>query len=161
MKKVRDFMSRRVVKLRPSDSIFGAARVLAKHRISGAPVLERGRLVGMVSESDIVKFMSMKLSSALDIPKKVVQTSLSLLMLDFMRASRDHLGFKKELKRISKTKVGDIMTQVVTSVEPDANLFDAAARMDRHDINRLPVVDGNGRLVGIIARADLIKALCD
>lgn len=161
MKKVKDFMTKKVVKIKPDNSIFHAAKVFSEHRISGAPVVERGRIIGMVSESDIIKFMSLKLSGVLDLPKKLVQTSLSLLMLDFMRAGKNHLGFKKELKRISKTKVRDIMTPAVMIVEPDTNLFEAAAEMDRHDVNRLPVVNEKRKLVGIIARADLVKALCD
>jgi len=165
MKKVKDFMTRKVVKIKPDDSIFRAAKVFSENKISGAPVVKKGQIIGMVSESDIVKFMSLRLSNALDLPKKLAQTSLSLLMLDFMRAGKDHLGFKKELQRISKTKIKDIMTPAVVFAEPDTNLFDAAAIMDKHDVNRLPVVDGKGKtkrkLVGIIARADLVKALCE
>jgi CBS domain-containing protein len=65
---------------------------------------------------------------------------------------------KDELKRISRTKVKDVMSKRAVFISPEENLFDAADLMERKDVNRLPVVDKE-KLVGIITRADLIKAL--
>ncbi len=164
MKKVKNFMSRRVVKLKPSDSIFKAAKSFCKHKISGAPVIDSEktkRVIGIVSESDIVKFMGTKICNIKTMAGDFTYQSLSLLLLHVIRTSKNHLGFKKELGRISKIKIEDVMSKRVVSVSPDESIFDAAEKMDKHDVNRLPVVDAKGKLIGIIARADLVKALCD
>lgn len=164
MKKVKNFMSRRVVKLKPNDSIFKAAKAFCKHKISGAPVIDSEktkRVIGVVSESDIVKFMGTKICNIKALVGDFTYQSLSLLLLHFLRMSKNHLGFKKEIGRISKTKIEDVMSKRVISVSPEESIFDAAEKMDAHDVNRLPVIDGKGKLAGIIARADLVKALCD
>ena len=157
-------MSRRVVKLKPSDSIFKAAKAFSKRKISGAPVIDSERtkrVIGVVSESDIIKFMGTKICNTKALVGGYTYQSMWLLLLHALRTGKNHLGFKKELGRISKIKIKDVMSKRVVSVKPDASIFDAAEKMDEHDINRLPVVDSKGTLIGIIARADLIKALCD
>jgi len=161
MKKVKDFMSRRVLYLKPNDTIFKAAKAFCRRNISGAPVVSSAqskRVIGVVSESDIVKFMGTKICNTQSLAGDFTYQSLSLILLHFVRTGKDHLGFKKELGRISKTKIKDVMSKRVISVSPDESVLDAAERMDANDVNRLPVVK-NGKLVGIIARADLLKAL--
>jgi len=122
-------------------------------------VVSRGKVLGVVSETDIVKFMSMKLSQSLN-SKSLPLQSLSMICLNLIKTGKSHLAIKEDLERISRIKVKNVMTKEAVSVGPDTNIFDAAAMMERHDINRLPVVS-RGKLVGIIARADLIKALVD
>jgi len=153
MKKVKDFMNPDVIYFKPEDSIFKVAKVFAENDISGAPVVKRKKIIGVISECDIVKFMSSKLGKkpGLTLP------SLSLLVLSFIR---DHVNLKSELKRISKIKIKDFMTKKVVSISPEASLLEAASVMEKNDINRLPVVEKK-KLVGIIARADLIKALVE
>jgi CBS domain-containing protein len=161
MKKVKDFMSRRVLYLKPDDTIFKAAKSFCRRNISGAPVVSSAqskRVIGVVSESDIVKFMGTKICNTQSMAGDFTYQSLSLLLLHFVRTGKDYLGFKKELGRISKTKIKDVMSKRVISVSPEESVLDAAQRMDANDVNRLPVVK-NGKLVGIIARADLLKAL--
>ncbi len=161
MKKVKHFMSRRVLYLKPDDTIFKAAKSFCRRGISGAPVVSSAqskRVIGVVSESDIVKFMGTKICNTQSMAGDFTYQSLSLLLLHFVRTGKDYLGFKKELGRISKTKIKDVMSKRVISVSPDESVLDAAQRMDANDVNRVPVVK-NGKLVGIIARADLLKAL--
>lgn len=160
MKKVKDFMNRKVITIKPSDSIFDAAKVFSELGISGAPVVYRKKVVGVISETDIIKFMSMKLSDVMELPPKMMQQSLSMLCIGLIRVGREHLGLKKEIDRLSRTRVKDVMSKEAVSIGPDANVFDAAAIMQRHDVNRLPVVR-KGKLVGLIARADLIRALIE
>jgi CBS domain-containing protein len=158
MKKVRDFMNKQVFFVKPEFSIFDVARVFAKNDISGAPVVDKGKVVGVVSVSDLTKFMSIKLADAEIIAD--APGSLSLLLLNFARFSKDYIGFKKEMDRISKTKIKNIMSKNVVCVTPETNLFEAANIMDKKDVNRLPVVD-KGKLIGIISRADILKALVE
>lgn len=161
MKKVKEFMTRRVIYFKPSDTIFKAAKTFCEKKISGAPVVEDAKtkkVVGVVSESDIVKFMGINLFGPKHFTGDFTYQSLTLLFFNFLRMSKNYLHVKKEVERVSKIKVTDVMTKKVISVSPEATIFDAASKMDMHDVNRLPVVK-DGKLVGIIARADLLKAL--
>ncbi|MEM5793828.1 MAG: CBS domain-containing protein [Candidatus Aenigmatarchaeota archaeon] len=156
MKKVRDFMNCNVIFVSPEDSIFKAAKIFCDKNISGAPVVEEGKVVGVISISDIIRFVSMKLQKAdlAQIP------SLSLLLFDFIKSSKEYLQMKKEINKILKVKVRDVMSKEVVSVNPEASLIEAASLMEKNDVNRLPVIE-NDKLVGIIAREDLIKALIE
>jgi len=87
-------------------------------------------------------------------------TSTALILLGLMKLGSAHLNVRKDVERMTKVRVKDVMSGDVVAVSPDESIFDAAEKMDEHDINRLPVVH-NGRLVGIIARSDLVKALVE
>jgi CBS domain-containing protein len=158
MKKVREFMNRKVFFVKPNHSVFDVAKVFSESNISGAPVVEKGRVIGLISISDIVRFMGIKLVDSNMIAS--APTSLSILLLNVGKLGKDYFDFKNELERISKTEVKHMMSKDVVCISPEANLFEAAQMMEKYDVNRLPVVE-NDKLVGIIARADLIKALVD
>jgi CBS domain-containing protein len=83
-----------------------------------------------------------------------------MLILNLIKLGKDYSEFKKELDRISKFTVKDVMSKEVVFINPDSDLFEAANIMDKYDVNRLPVID-DGKLIGVISRADLIKALID
>ena len=152
MKKVSDFMNKNVIYFNPEDSIFEVAKVFSKNNISGAPVVENKKVIDVISESDIVKFMSMKFGK-----KPSAYPSTTFMLLEFMKNQAES---RRELNRISKTQIRDVMSKDVVYVSSDMSLFDAACLMEKKDINRLPVID-DGKLVGILARADLIKALIE
>jgi len=159
MKKVKHYMCKDVIYVRPKDSIFKVAKTLSKHRISGAPVVDKKKVLGIVSISDIIKFMSLKLASSEIVPHE--PQSLSMLLLNAVKMGKDYIDFKKELARISKTKIKDIMSLNVVFVNPDANLFEAATMMEKRDVNRLLVINEKGKLVGIVTREDMLEALVD
>jgi len=96
--------------------------------------------------------MKLKIGSVHEMP------SLSLLFLDLIKTGKDFIELKKEIKKISDVKIKSMMSRKVVCIDPEASIFDAANLMDKHDVNRLPVVE-NGKLVGIIARADIIRAI--
>lgn len=156
MKRARDYMKREVVSFGPHDSVFDVAEVLSKNNISGAPVVDGMKVVGMISVSDIVKFMRVK------IPESNFFTnephSLSMLVAGFVKEGID---FAREIKKISKNMVGDFMSKDVVSISPDSTLIEVAEMLDKHKIDRLPVIDVKGKLIGIISRTDLLKALLD
>ncbi len=155
MKKVKHFMKTDVIYFNPEDSVFDAAKGFSVNNISGAPVVKDGKVVGVISESDIIKFMKLKFPE-----EKFEVNEPHTISLIVMFMLKDQIEFKKELQRISKIKVKDVMSKIVLHTHPEANLHEVATLMDAHDINRLPVIV-EGKLVGIIARADLIKALID
>ena len=155
MKLVKPYMKKKVVSFEPEDSIFDVAKTLSKHHISGAPVVNSGKVVGVISETDIIKFMRMRLPQ-----ESMMLQEFHILSLLLISMVKDQLQFKKEIEKMSKIKVKDLMTKDVISITPDENVIEAATVMERHKIDRLPVVNA-GKLVGIIARPDLIRALIE
>ena len=156
MKLVRDYMKKKVVTFKPNDSIFTVAKMLSKHGISGAPVVRSRKVVGVISKSDIIRYMRLKMPEENASMLHEIH-ALSILMITMIK---DHLEFKRELLKMSKIKVSELMSKDVVSISPQENIIEAATMMERHTVERLPVID-RGRLVGIIARSDLIRALIE
>jgi len=156
MKLVKDYMKRKVITVKPIDSIFKVAETLSKHHISGAPVVNKRKVVGIITETDIVKFMKVDLSKT-HTELMAEPHALSVVILTLIK---DQLGVKKHLEKLSKIKVKDFMTKEVVSVLPNENILEAANLLDQHRVDRLPVIK-KGKLVGIISRCDLIRALID
>jgi CBS domain-containing protein len=140
---VRDVMTHLVVTLRAHDTIQEAARRLIANRISGAPVVDQGYLTGVVSVPDLVRaYMPVTTGS---VPWA---TDPLILLLQGLDRTRAH----------NKT-VRDVMRCDVVSISPEASVWEAAATIDRHGVKRLPVIDGDGLVMGVIARSDLIRAM--
>jgi len=154
--KVKDVMRSDVMFVRPNWTVFDCAKIFEKNNISGAPVVENGRVIGVISISDLIKFMGMKLMDANVIAEE--PQGLSMLLLNLVKLGKDYVDFKKELERISKISVREVMSRYVVSIPPTANIYEAARIMEDNDVNRLPVIH-NGKLIGIVARQDLVKAL--
>jgi len=154
MKTVKELMNEKVVCLSPDDTIFDASKILSQLNIAGAPVVEKEKIIGIVSISDIIKFIDIKLGKL----PKIDTPGLSTLLLALVQMQKVHSDFKKELEKITKTKIKDVMTKNVITISSSQTIIDVAELMEKHDINRLPVVD-DGKIVGIVARADIIKAL--
>ncbi len=154
MKTVKDFMNENVVCLSPDDTIFDAAKILSQLNIAGAPVVKNDKIVGIVSISDMIKFIDIKLGKL----PKIDTPGLSTLLLALVQMQKVRSDFKKELEKITKTKIKEVMTKNVIIISSSQTMIDVAELIEKHDVNRLPVVD-NGKIVGIVARADIIKAL--
>lgn len=154
--KVKDVMRSDVLFVRPSWTVFDCAKLFEKNNISGAPVVENGKVIGVISISDLIKFMGIKLMDAEILAEE--PQGLSMLLMNLVKMGKDFVDFKKELERISKVTVRDVMSKYVVAIHPTANLYEAAKMMEDNDVNRLPVIR-EGKLIGIVARADLVKAL--
>jgi CBS-domain-containing membrane protein len=141
--RVQDIMTRSVISVRPDTALREIARLLDEHRISGVPVVdERGALLGVVSEADFLVEAQGGTS--------VHRSPIARL---FGRAgdvgSPGHRHFA--------STASELMTSPVITVGPEVLIADAAAVMTKHRINRLPVID-DGRLIGIVTRADLVRS---
>ena len=141
--KVKEVMTYLVVTCRRTDTIQQAARRFSSNRISGAPVLEHGRLVGVVSEVDLAAPYASRSSSG--------RLSGSAPLKILLR--------RAEPQEVEPITVGDVMTTKVVTISPEARVAQAASLIDRHGIRRLPVVDADGLVVGVLARADLVRAM--
>jgi CBS domain-containing protein len=137
--KVKHLMTRDVVTLTPDTPLKDAASVLSTRKISGVPVVdESGSVVGILSEADILAKESGKEERG--------------GLLGWLLESDIVLGDKVRAKT-----VGDAMTAPAITIGPNRPVHEAATRMIAESVNRLPVVE-NGKLVGIVTRADLVRA---
>lgn len=141
--KVDQIMTRLVVVLSRDETVHDAAAKLAANGISGAPVVEDGQVIGMVSESDILHAVP-------------PATKRRRSILEYLVNSRN----LKPMHPSWGPLVGDIMSSIVIfQVEPGTSIWEAAHLMDSRGVKRLPVIDHDGKLVGIVSRADIIRAL--
>ena len=137
--KVADVMSLDVVSVAPDAPIKEVARLLVERRISGVPVVtETGELVGVVSETDLVRKSD-------GVARRGEEPANWLFGTDEREA----------LRREGRT-AAEVMSRPAITVEAGRPVADAARLMVKRSVNRLPVVD-DGRLVGIVSRADLVR----
>ena len=94
MKTVKEFMNENVVCLSPNDTIFDAAKILSQLNIAGAPVVKNDKIIGIVSISDMIKFIDIKLGKL----PKIDTPGLSTLLLALVQMQKVHSDFKKELE---------------------------------------------------------------
>jgi CBS domain-containing protein len=142
--RVKDVMTHLVVTMRREDKITDAAKRLLSNRISGAPVVEAGLLVGVVSEADLVKAFAPPARRG----SFVAPYPLMFLLL---RGIPPH--------EMAYSTVGDVMTRDVVAIGPDETVWEAASLIDRHGVRRLPVVDPEGYVIGVLARSDLVRCM--
>ena len=155
--KVSEIMSRGVVSLAPEMTLEQAAERLVQEGISGAPVVDaRGRLIGVLSESDLLRRLNLLAEDILG-RRYVTDKVRSLALLAFL-ADRREGAVEGVYAKLRETRVEDAMTTKVFSVGPDASVEAAASVMVLHDVNRVPVVQA-GKLVGIVSRADLARVV--
>lgn len=141
---VSDVMTPGVVSVPPDATVVMAAELMLQKRISGVPVIdERGDLVGIVSEGDFLR--RAETGTGRRRPRWIEF---------FMGPGR----LADEYVRLSGRKVRDVMSHEVQTVAPDAPLEEVVHLMERHNIKRVPVVD-NGKVVGIVTRANLLHAV--
>jgi CBS domain-containing protein len=144
---VKEIMTRDVVTVTKETTIAELARIFAERHISSLPVVDaNGALVGIVTETDLVEQ-----DKSLHIP-----TVISIF--DWVIYLESDKKFEKELKKMTGRTVGDIFSPEVVTVSPDATAADVADLFSSRKINAVPVVEG-GKLVGIVARIDLIRSM--
>lgn len=134
--RVRDVMTSSVVTVDRITPYKEIASLLAEHRISGVPVLSMGRKVtGIVSEADLLAARAGRI------------TATGRRVLPWPAGRKRHQGLI----------ASQLMTSPATTIFPDASVAAAARLMNAHRIRRLPVVDDEGRLLGIVSRRDLLS----
>ena len=142
--KAQDIMTRDVTTVSPDTSVRDIAALMMEKHISGVPVLtNNGKIIGMVSQSDLLH------RAELGTERKHKW---------WFRTFADSNALAREYAKAHGLKAHDIMSRYVVSVRDDAELRDVADILDSHRIKRVPVVQ-EGRLVGIITRGDLVRAL--
>jgi acetoin utilization protein AcuB len=126
----QDWMSRDVVTVTPDSTLPEAHRLMANYQIRRLPVMENGGLVGIVTLGDI---RGAQASGA---------TTLSIWELHYL---------------LAKLKIGEIMTHDPITISQGASIGEAARVMLDYKISGLPVLDNDGKLVGIITESDIFR----
>jgi CBS domain-containing protein len=130
-------MTRDAITVSPETPLKEAAELLARHQISGLPVVDEEEVVGVVSEADIVARSTGS------------RESRSLI--------REFLSGRRSQPDVEAAGTGEAMTSPAITIAPQRPVAEAARVMVARKVNRLPVVDDSG-LVGILTRADLVRA---
>ncbi len=140
-----DIMTSPVVAVGPETTVHEIAALLLERRISAVPVVEKGRLVGLVSEADLLH----RHEIGTDCVARDGSWWLRLFSAD--RSLEDYV-------KSHARKARDVMTREVVSVAPDTPVADIARLLESRGIKRVPVLRGK-RLIGIVSRANLMQAL--
>ena len=140
-------MTADVATVGPGTLLAEAARLMRERRVSGLPVVDAGRLAGVITEGDMLRQLH-----RVDVPGYI-----DILGGVFPIPGSGHL--ERQLREITAYRVDQLMTRNVVTAAPDEDVAEAARRMERRRVRRLPVLDGTGRLVGIVTRSDLLRAV--
>lgn len=144
--KARDIMTTDVVTLAPDTPIRQIARTFRRLGITGAPVIEDGEIIGIVTEIDLIARHARP------------HSPLYLPLLDAKIPVRGQREYSEIVRRIVGLTARAIMTRPVKAVNADADLEEVATLMVESKANPVPVLE-DGRLVGIIGHTDLIQYL--
>lgn len=149
-KTAKDIMTTDVIVAKKDDSIANVATLLIKEKIGGLPVVnENNKVVGIISETDI-----MKKETDIESPR-VLNFFQGLIFLDDIKKLED------DMKKVAAYKVEDLMSRDIITVNENDSFDYVANVMIKKSINRVPVVDKENFLKGIICRYDIIKAMYD
>ncbi len=137
---VKDVMTRSVVAVRETAGYKDIVTVMRRRRVSAFPVLDSDdHVVGVVSEADLLL-------------KEAVPAARSTTAIPPWAVSR-----RKERAKATGVTAAELMTQPAVTISPGATVAEAARLMYSSRVKRLPVVDGNGRLTGIVSRVDVLS----
>jgi CBS domain-containing protein len=135
--KLEELMTKDVLAVSPERSLKEVAELLARNRISGVPVVDaERRVIGVVSEADIVE-------------KEAGEEHRGLL---------SWIASGRRPPKLEARTVGEAMTAPPLTASPGQDVAEAARLMTERQVNRLPIVNVQGELVGIVTRADLVRA---
>jgi CBS domain-containing protein len=146
---VSQVMTTDVLAFRPADRVEDAARAMSERRVGGAPVVDEARkVVGVLSDDDLIVA-----DARLHAP-----TVFSVLGFYLELPGSQH-RLEEELRKATGATVGDVMDDDPATCSPTDTLETVATVLHERSLDRLPVVDGERRLVGIVSRGDLVRAL--
>jgi CBS domain-containing protein len=141
-----EIMSRDVVTATPEAEVREIAGLMVRHRIRCVPILADGRLVGIISESDLMR--------RVEIGSGRTHSRLSDLFASAATRAAEYV-------RTHSRRAADLMTRDVVTVPESAELAEVARLLEERKLRQVPVVDAGGQLRGIVARANLVEAVAN
>jgi len=141
--KVNEIMTKDVISIKPEDNAKDALTLLFKMQISGLPVInQEGKLVGMFTEKDVLSYI---------LPSYIEKVGRFIY-------EENPKSTKRKFMELSKIKVSQLMRKDVVITTEDTALCEVARIMLTQKARRIPVIDKSGKVVGIVARCDILKA---
>lgn len=145
MIKAKDIMNTDVVTVSPETTVEELGRLFIERGISGAPVVDPdNNLLGIITENDLIR------------QNKRFHIPTLVRLFDAFIPLEGPSSIEKEIRRMSASKVSEICTREVITIDPETSLQDIATLMSEKGIHLLPVLS-SGKLVGIIGKMDVIK----
>lgn len=145
--RVVDVMRTNVPVASPDDPVALVARTMVEAGLPGLPVVEGGRIVGIVGESDLlVRYADITPPGFTAFFDWIIQTDAGL-------------PYDEEVRRAAALTARDLMSHPVYSIRQSATLGQIATLMVDRRINPVPVVDDNGNLIGLVTRSDLVRLI--
>lgn len=142
--KVKEIMTKEVVSVKPDDNVRDALALLFKMQISGLPVIDaNGKLAGMFTEKEILSYT---------LPSYIENVGRFIY-------EENPKSVRNKFKELCNIKVEKLMRKDVITTTEDVTLCEVARIMLTQKARRLPVLDKAGKVIGIIARNDILKAL--
>jgi len=140
--KAHDIMTRQVFSVKKDTPLKEVAELMAKEKISGIPVIdEDGKAAGIISEKDFLAHMGAR-----------NKTHFMAVVAECLQG-KDCVALQ-----ISSQKAEEIMTSPAVTVKEDATVVEISNIFTEKKINRVPVIDREGKLIGIVSRADIVRA---
>ncbi|WOD41674.1 CBS domain-containing protein [Nodosilinea sp. E11] len=149
-KTVADVMTPNPISVTPDTILKDAIQLMAHNKVGGLPVLNADNdLVGILSESDL-----MWQTTGIEMPAYI-------MLLDSVIYLKNPIQYDQELHKALGQLVKDVMTDHVITITPDQSLREAAHLMHDKKVRRLPVVDANQQVVGILTRSDIVREMAN
>lgn len=143
---VAEIMTREVVSVSLETDVSTVAELLWEHKLTGVPVVDGPRVVGVITEFDLISRQA-----EWDAP-------LYITFLDaYLRVPGS--GDEEQLRKILATTAGQLMSSPAVTISPDATVREAATLIYERKVNPVPVVDRHGELVGIVSRSDIVRLM--
>lgn len=147
-KTVADIMTPNPISVTAKTPLQEAITLLVEKKISGLPVVdEQGKLVGMISESDLMW------------QETGVETPPYIMLLDSVIYLQNPTRYEKEIHKALGQIVEDVMSDRPITVQSDQSVREAAKLMHDKRIRRLPVLDPEGKIIGIITQGDIVRMM--
>ncbi len=149
MSKASEIMNPEVISVSLNATLNEVIKILAENKISGLPVVdENNRVVGMITEKDIIGF-----SKKLHIIPLIGFSGWAAPYSE----DKGEITLNEEIGALLNTKANEVMSKKIILISEDASWHDIASLMRSNEINRIPVVDEEGKVKGIITRTDLLN----
>ena len=149
--KVRDIMTKKPISLKRTHRLKHALHTMAQHNISGCPVTDsKNNVIGIITKTDILNI--------LDIHRKVHKSRDMLGFVLSAIKSQEFDKLKAPLKEVLEKEIRHFMSTKPVTIDAEEDLYEAAKTITRNNVDKLVVVR-NKKLVGVLSKGDVIKAL--
>ncbi len=147
----KEIMSSPAVSVNVEQTLQDVIEILAKNRFSGVPVVDNeNKVIGVISDTDIIRYSHQVSVVPLSNLSGWISPHVDIADLATMR---------KGFELLHKTKVNQVMTKKVFTIHEGDTATEVAQLMNKRRINRVPVVDDDGKLVGIVTRSDMVQCM--